>query len=384
KHALTQEVAYGSLLQERCRTLHARIVEAIEELYADRVVEQVERLAHHALRGEVWDKTLTYSRWAGTKAMARSVSREAATWFEQALVALPHLPESRETLEQAIDLQFNLRHALVTFGEAGRIFGALCEAERLAKTLDDQPRLGRVASYLTHYFGTTGDLDRAVASGQQALALATTLGRVAIQIETNAYLGQIYWAHGDYRQALDVLRRTAAALTDDLLHRRFGIFYAVFSRASLTLCLAELGEFAEGSTIAAEGSRIADAADHLFSRVTASISLGTLSLYQGDLDNAIPVLEHGLELCKLEDHTLWFGWLAPFLGTAYTLAGRVTEALPLLEDAVERITSRGLIALQGLVMLKLSEAYLRAGRLQDATQLALRTFEITRLSKQRG
>ncbi|MCI0410764.1 MAG: hypothetical protein L0191_19755, partial [Acidobacteria bacterium] len=176
KHALTREVAYGSLLQERRRTLHARIVEAIEELYADRVVEQVERLAHHALRGEVWDKTLTYSRWAGTKAMARSVSREAATWFEQALVALPHLPESRATLEQAIDLRFNLRHALVTFGEAGRIFGALCEAERLAKTLDDQPRLGRVAAYLTHYFGTTGDLDRAVASGQQALALATTLG----------------------------------------------------------------------------------------------------------------------------------------------------------------------------------------------------------------
>jgi hypothetical protein len=81
--------------------------------------------------------------------MARSVSREAATWFEQALVALQHLPESHATLEQAIDLRFNLRHALVTFGEAGRIFGALHEAERLAQTLDDQPRLGQVTAYLT-------------------------------------------------------------------------------------------------------------------------------------------------------------------------------------------------------------------------------------------
>ena len=72
KHALTHEVAYGSLLQERRRALHARIVEALEALSADRLAEQVERLAHHALRGEVWDKALAYCRQAGEKAMARS------------------------------------------------------------------------------------------------------------------------------------------------------------------------------------------------------------------------------------------------------------------------------------------------------------------------
>jgi predicted ATPase len=53
KHALTHEVAYGSLLQERRRALHTRIVVAIEELYADRLADQVERLAHHAVRGEL-------------------------------------------------------------------------------------------------------------------------------------------------------------------------------------------------------------------------------------------------------------------------------------------------------------------------------------------
>ena len=67
KHALTHEVAYGSLLHERRRALHARIVEALEALAGDRVAEQVERLAHHALRGEVWDKALTYCRQAGRR-----------------------------------------------------------------------------------------------------------------------------------------------------------------------------------------------------------------------------------------------------------------------------------------------------------------------------
>src|SRR5439155_11983072 len=102
-HALTHEVAYGSLLHERRRVLHARIVEALEALYAERLAEQVERLAHHALRGEVWDKTLAYCQQAGEKALARSAYREAVAYFEQALGALRHLPETRDTREQAID-----------------------------------------------------------------------------------------------------------------------------------------------------------------------------------------------------------------------------------------------------------------------------------------
>jgi predicted ATPase len=77
KHALTQQVAYETLLHERRRPLHARIVESLEALVGDRVAEQAERLAHHALRGEVWEKALTYCRQAGKKALTRSAYREA-------------------------------------------------------------------------------------------------------------------------------------------------------------------------------------------------------------------------------------------------------------------------------------------------------------------
>src|SRR4029450_4604513 len=103
KHALTHEVAYGSLLQERRRTLHAGIVEASEQLYADRLTEQAEWLAQHAFRGEVWDKAVAYGRQAGIKAFARSALREAVACFEHALAALTHLPESRAPQEQGVD-----------------------------------------------------------------------------------------------------------------------------------------------------------------------------------------------------------------------------------------------------------------------------------------
>ena len=87
KHALTHEVAYGSLLLERRRLLHARIVEALEALAPERGGEvasgakgpdQVERLAHHALRGEVWDKAVTYCQQAG--AGPTTAPRSARRW----------------------------------------------------------------------------------------------------------------------------------------------------------------------------------------------------------------------------------------------------------------------------------------------------------------
>ena len=160
KHALTHEVAYSSLLQERRRVLHARIVEAMETLAADRLAEQVERLAHHALRGEVWDKALAYCRQAGEKAMARSAYREAVGYFEQALSVLAHLPETRHTREQAIDLRLALRTALWPSGDFGRILALLREAEALAEALDDPRRLAQVSLFLSVHCRYMGAYDQ--------------------------------------------------------------------------------------------------------------------------------------------------------------------------------------------------------------------------------
>src|SRR5919197_1036368 len=144
KHALTHEVAYGGLLHERRRALHARIIEALEALAPDRVAEQVERLAHHALRGEVWDKAVTYCQQAGAKARDRAAFREAVASFEQALQALAHLPEGSDTRVLALDLRLALDRPLDALGAYGRCLALLGEAEALARALNDRARQGRV------------------------------------------------------------------------------------------------------------------------------------------------------------------------------------------------------------------------------------------------
>ena len=120
----------------------------IETLYPDRLSEQIDRLAHHALGGEVWEKALMYLREAGAKAMARSANREAVAYFQQALTVLAHLPESHETFEQAIDIRFELRNCLFLLGELDGVFGYLNEAEGLARAIEDDRRLGWVSAYM--------------------------------------------------------------------------------------------------------------------------------------------------------------------------------------------------------------------------------------------
>jgi class 3 adenylate cyclase/tetratricopeptide (TPR) repeat protein len=428
KHALTREVAYGSLLHERRRALHAQIVNALETLCGDGVGEQVERLAYHALWGERWDKALAYCRQAGEKAMARSAYREAVEHFEQALGALAHLPETRDTREQAIDLRFDLRTALFALRDRGPILEHLRQAETLAQSLGDQRRLGRVFSYMARHFWEIAGYDRAIASGERALALAAALGDFSLQVATNCFLGQAYYFLGDFPRAMDYLRKNMASLDGELLREHFGLPCpaSVYSRTWLVASLAELGAFAEGIAHAEEEMRIAEAVDHPYSLVHASFAVGRLHFRQGEIHKAILMLERGLGLCQVANMQSFFPQIGSALGYTYALAGHVSKALPLLEQAVimyareslpsrlsnrdkwaneakfdsthettPQLAARG--ALQGLIgeslqtrtslslyITQLSEAYLLAGRMDEALGFTGRALELSLACKERG
>jgi class 3 adenylate cyclase/tetratricopeptide (TPR) repeat protein len=396
KHALTHEVAYSSLLQERRRVLHARIVEALEALAGEglrpaptqsrqRLVEQVERLAQHALRGEVWDKAVAYCWQAGTKAAEHSAYREAVTYIEQALEALQHLPESRETLEQAIDLRLDLRQAFFVLTAHRPMFDLLREAEVLAEALGDQRRLGHVSAYLSQYYWAMGDQERALVAGQRALACAEILGDVTLQGIATIYLNQACHALGEYHQAIAYIQRSVVSFEGEQRWERCGLPYlpSVFSRMHLAGGLALVGAFAESIAVGEEGVQIAEATDHPLSRIVAYIGVGLTYLHQGDVYRAIPILERSLALCQATNIPP-FPALPSSLGAAYALCGRVTEALPLLEQAVAHANAVGLLANQPLFIAYLSQGYLLTGRWEEATQSAQRALELARAHRARG
>jgi class 3 adenylate cyclase/tetratricopeptide (TPR) repeat protein len=386
KHAVIQDVAYNSLLMQRRKALHRAVGEAIEELYQDRLAEHYGELAHHFSQGEVWDKAFHYCLQVGEQALARSAHREAVGSFEQALSALAHLPETRDTREQAIDLRLALRTALFPSGDMGRILAYLREAETLAEALDDPRRLGQVCRFLAAHFYYEGAYDQAIATCQRALALATAHGEVILQALANFHLGIAYLCQGEYHRAIDCFRQTVASLEGARRRERFGelVLPAVFSRAFLAWCHAELGTFAEGSTLGEEGLQIAEAVAHPASLMYVSWGIGWLALRQGDLPRALTRLERAMGLCQDADLPIYFRLTASALGAAYTLGGRIADAVLLLTQAMEQSTATGMVLYQTLFGLSLGEAQLLAGRLEEAQALAERALVQARMHRERG
>jgi class 3 adenylate cyclase/tetratricopeptide (TPR) repeat protein len=386
KHALTHEVAYSSLLQERRHALHARIVEALERLAPERLAEQVERLAHHALRGEVWDKALGYFRQAGEKALAQSAHREAVGYFEQALHTLQHLPEKRHTQEQAIALRLALRSALFPSGDSKRIVTYLREAETLAEALDDHHRLGQIAGFLSAHFRNQGAYDQSIAAARRALRLAMADQDVVLQALANQFLGATYWAQGEYLQAIDCLEQTATSLSGAQRHERFGqaILPSVQSRAFLAACHAELGGFAAGRALGEEGLEIAETVAHPSSLMWAYYGIGLLALRQGELRQSLPRLERAMDICQEAHLPIFFPRMAAALGAAYTLAGRLDDTIPLLTQAMGQTSTAEMVGFRALCRLPLAEAHLLAGRLAEAHALAEQALAHAHAHHERG
>jgi len=327
-----------------------------------------------------------YLHQAGAKAFAHSANREAVAYFEQALAALVHLPETRETLEQAIDVRFGLRNSLVALGELQRVTGYLREAEALARKLEDQRRHGWLSLYMSHYFAVTGYPTEARTFGQSAHTIAETLGDFPLQIGANVYVGAAYLASGDHRRAEDFLQAAVLSLEGDRIRERFGLhgFPAVLSRWYLVWSLAERGALAEGSAQAQEGVRIAEAIDHPYSVVVAYCSLARLYGVKGDFGQAVRLLERGLALASEWNLTLLSPIVGESLGHVYALSGRVAEGLPLLQQAVKAMESIGMTHYHLLGLMHLGEACVLADRLEDAMALAGRVLTVTRERGQRG
>jgi tetratricopeptide (TPR) repeat protein len=375
-------VAYGSLLLERRRGLHARLVEALEALAPERVAEHVERLAHHALRGEVWAKAVSYCQQAGARAHDRAAFREAVAAFEQALQALAHLPEPGDTRGLAIDLRLALGGSLYTLGEYGRYLTVLGEAEALARALDDRARLGRVLSEMAIVLRVTGDPDGAIAAGRQALELAVALGESALQGEASLNLGEAYYASGGFGRAAELLRWSVEATDRGAGTPSTAV--RIGSQTWLARTLGALGDFTEGRRHGEEALRLATLAGRGYLPAMAHNFLGELYLAQGDLEPAIRLLEQALALCRASGNRTMLRTIAASRGLASARQGHLAEGRALLEEAISESLRMG--GLRGLAyrVAWLSEVCRLAGGGDEAWQHARQALDLARQHKERG
>jgi class 3 adenylate cyclase/tetratricopeptide (TPR) repeat protein len=380
KHALTHEVTYGGLLAERRRGLHARMVEAIEAQHADRSAEQVERLAHHASRGEVWEKAAHYGRQAGDRAAALCVDTEAAAHYQQALDALARVPVTRESVRAAIDVRLALRAPLWRGGQLERLLEVFREAEALGTEHNETERLDVVYSFFLQYYWAKGEYERAIGYGQRCLETGARRHDVGLEVTGHYYLGGCYHAQGRFPTALEHYHTIIDTLEGPRETERFGLSGLPYSGACALAaqCLVEMGEGQRALELLRRGERVAQAADHLYSKVPLAIAHGHLLLYQGEPTEIIRLLEPIVAICRENKFVGQTMRALTILGHGYALAGRASDAVPLLKEAIELQETAGAFVDRAWWVRTLGEIYRRAGQLDDAETTARTALEFAR------
>jgi len=378
KHSFTHDVTYSGVLHERRRDIHARVVDAIEKLYADRLGEQAERLAHHAMRGELQQKAVHYLQQAGDKAAARSALSDARACFEQALGVLNALPENDTALESGFEVRLALRPVLRQLGEGRQMLKHLREAESLAERLKDDLRRGQVCAFMTTVLSTFDDLDEALATGTRALEIAQRLGDLRLRVVTTSYLVQAHYYRGDYNRVVALASENLAALPADWAHEYFGMAVpaSVFSRAWLIMSLAELGRFAEAAEHEAVTIRLADSTQHAHTTGWAYFAASMGHLLKADWRKAHSLIEHWINMPRVATVTVpWAvassAWALAQIGELSEALGRLREAEKLLEDQAAREIGQH----RSWAYSALSRTCLLLGELDEASRLGRRSLE---------
>jgi tetratricopeptide (TPR) repeat protein len=282
----------------------------------------------------------------------------------------------------ALELRLALAWALNALGEHGRRLALLGEAESLARALDNRASLARILASMGHVRRLTGDLDGAIAAGQEALELAVALGDSALQMLASHTLGQACYAIGDFGRAAELLWRNVEVADRESGTPSTGVRIA--SQAWLARTLSMLGAFAEGRRQGEEALRLAMLEGRGDIPIMAHACCGLLYLAQGDLEHAIRVLEQGLALCRASDHRNDLRPIAAGLGYAYALQGRLAEGRVLLEEGISESLRTGALLNHALWVAWLSEVCRLVGCGEEAWQHARQALDLARHLKERG
>ncbi len=388
KHALTQEVAYGSLLIERRKNLHESTARQIEVLFNSRLEDHYGDLAHHYSCSGNRLKTLEYLQLAAQQAIERSANTEAINQLTAAVRLLNTLPGSPQRDRQELDLQTMLGPVLIAKKGNGapEVGAAYQRALELGRQSGEDARLFPVLFGLRSFHLIRAELQPAFELAQQLVSLAENMQDSALLVEAHLAQGNSLFLFGKLRPALEHFER-AISLYDPQTHHAHALIYGldpgVFCLARSAWLLELLGHSDQASKKIEEALALAHRQSHAFSLAVALVHAIVISYLRREWLTLQQQAETAIAVCTEQGFGSILAQATTYRGYALAQQGQTDEGIAVMRAGLDAQLATGAGLFRPWYFCYLAEACATAGRFEEASAAVAEAIAIAEKTGER-
>jgi hypothetical protein len=329
KHALTQEVVYGSILKDRTKKYHEKIAQAMEKMYADRLEEFYPTLAYQYSKTDNHPKAYEYLKLSGIKAFSNYANQESYNFFKEALQSLDQSPDTDENKKEKIKLILLINNPSVLLGYPEGSFEILKTGEELCRELQDHKSLASFYGYISTYYTLKDMVLEALEFTEPRFVEAIRTKDVNLIAPLSWGLIAIYSQTGDQYKILDQIPEVIDLLeTNRKEYEFFDLPFNMYAHLidNIGLSLASTGSLKEGKTYLEKGSAFAHKINDINMMGESEICYAYYYLTKGEGNLVIHHSQNAIKLCEEANNPLLKNMASCALGVGYGLIGDLYSA----------------------------------------------------------
>ncbi len=360
KHALTQEVAYNSLLSRRKREIHEKIGKAIEELYSERLDEQYGLLAYHYVRSDNKPKAVEHLIMANRKAVNAIAVEEAKSYFDECMKLLDTMPDTKQTRENRISL---LVDSYIVFQLLLRIpdyHALLTQYEPIVAGIDSAQLQGAFYASMGNCEYLFGSYDSAIQTSRRGAELCELAGDAEGTGRALTCMQMSHLWKGDLERSL-ALKEDVLRMSDE----QFSVLRYVRASAAYSLTCAFLGRWEEAVDVSRKAFNIAEESEDSSHISFAAWTMSFAYAYKGDLTRAIQFGEMAVQEAPTPADK---AWAEGVLALAWCRAGKTEKGVPVLEALLPVFKASRVMVAELPCRLFLGEGYWLEGQLDKGAE----------------
>jgi tetratricopeptide (TPR) repeat protein len=338
KHALTQDVAYNSLLLKRSKEIHQEIGKLIEHTYPERLEEFCETLAYHYTMCDNYEKACPCLKLSGNKAWQKYSLSEAFHFYREAINLNRKLPETNDNLKEQIEVRLLITNPMHLLGHPGDSLQILQESVRLAKEIGDQRSLITFQSKLGSYYAAHAEPLLAVKYAESAFQEADKIQDIELVAPMACELSNAYLAATEFSKTVHVGTKVLALLEKtqrerDFFNSRYNVFSGISAYCGYALGI--LGDFEKGKIVLEKGIHFAQEVQSVYGLGFLELCHGMLLNTMGDGKTAVDRLQESIRYLEQSQTVYMLGLAGASLGYGYYLLGELETAKNFIEKGVK-------------------------------------------------